>query len=156
MRGAPHSGLASAIRRTRQRTSPSVGGRPGGLLERQAQKRRKATRCQRTTVPGLTTRRTSRQCDQARESVTQKNRSDHARRGRRRRRWRDGELLAQGQVLDGEVGVGLTGRLGGAENGEQEREHGAHLAPAALVKGADTAPNITGRSGFGERQGLSS
>lgn len=64
-----------AMRRTRSRTLRAVGGRPGGRWEREVQNRRKAKPCQRTTVFGWTTARTSRQRDQVRESATQKIRS---------------------------------------------------------------------------------
>jgi hypothetical protein len=86
--GAPHGGLACAICRRRQRVRRSMGGRPGGRRERQVQKRRKAQRCQRTTVAGFTRTRASRQRDHVRESATQKTRSVQSRwgRGRRRRR----------------------------------------------------------------------
>ncbi len=48
----------------------TMGGRPGTRREHQVQTRRKAERCQRITVPGLT----SRQRDHAPESATQKSR----------------------------------------------------------------------------------
>ena len=54
IRGAPHKGLASAIRATRARTSALTRGRPPGALERTDQYWRKRRRCHRRTVSGVT------------------------------------------------------------------------------------------------------
>ena len=52
IRGAPHKGLAAAIRATRARSSPLTRGRPPGEVERPAQYWRKRRRCHRRTVSG--------------------------------------------------------------------------------------------------------
>jgi hypothetical protein len=88
MRGAPQVELAVAMRRTRSRTSRPVGVRPGGRRDFQVQKRRKAVRCQRTTVSGRTIARASRQRDHVHDSAIQKRRSVQSRGGRGRRRLR--------------------------------------------------------------------
>ena len=88
MRGAPQVELAVAMRRTRSRTSWPVGVRPGERRDFQVQKRRKAVRCQRTTVAGRTIARASRQRDHAHDSAIQKRRSVQSRVGRGRRRLR--------------------------------------------------------------------
>jgi hypothetical protein len=43
----------------------------------------------------------------------------------------DGELLAKGEILDGQVGAGIQGRPGGADEGDKEREHPPILRPWA-------------------------
>jgi hypothetical protein len=65
---------------TSAETSLSAGLREWDF---QRQKKRKPARCQRTTVSGLTTTRTSAQRDQRRVSTSRKARSDLPRRGRK-------------------------------------------------------------------------
>src|SRR6266516_4223561 len=52
MRGAPHSGLSTLIRRINARRSASICGRPRRERDFQCQYRRKPARCQRTRVSG--------------------------------------------------------------------------------------------------------
>src|SRR6516225_206235 len=52
IRGAPHSGLSTLMRRIRARRSASICGRPPRHRDFQRQYRRKPARCQRTTVSG--------------------------------------------------------------------------------------------------------
>ena len=83
IRGAPQVGFSRAIWRMRSRSSLSMRGlpwRPG--RDRHRQNRRKPSRCQRTTVSGCTTTRTSAHRDQSRRRKTQKSRSVVDSRGR--------------------------------------------------------------------------
>ena len=76
IRGAPHSGLAAAIFRTRAMISALTGGRPTvGRLESLAQCSRKRRRCQRRTVSGVTMTRDCLHPAQTLASPTQKRRS---------------------------------------------------------------------------------
>ena len=43
----------------------------------------------------------------------------------------DGELLAKGEILDGQVGAGTQGRPGGGDEGDKEREQPPILRPWA-------------------------
>jgi hypothetical protein len=43
----------------------------------------------------------------------------------------DGDLLAKGKILDGQVGAGTQGRPGGGDEGDKEREHTPILRPGA-------------------------
>src|SRR5205823_11831315 len=52
MRGAPHSGLSTLIRRISARRSASIWGRPPKERDFQRQSWRKPARCQRTRVSG--------------------------------------------------------------------------------------------------------
>src|SRR5438034_7236741 len=52
MRGAPHSGFSTLIRRISARRSASIFGRPPRERDFQRQYRRKPARCQRTRVSG--------------------------------------------------------------------------------------------------------
>src|SRR6478736_3575720 len=52
MRGAPHSGLATLIRRISARSSASICNRPPRERDFQRQYRRKPARCHRTRVSG--------------------------------------------------------------------------------------------------------
>ena len=70
--GAPQFGLARAISAMRRRRAASFRGRPNGTRDFHFQKRRKPCRCQRTTVSGLTMRRTRRQRGQTWERQDQK------------------------------------------------------------------------------------
>src|SRR3954454_17938803 len=54
MRGAPHSGLSTLIRRISARRSASICGRPPRERDFQRQYRRKPARCHRTRVSGRT------------------------------------------------------------------------------------------------------
>src|SRR5512139_2832792 len=54
MRGAPHSGLSTLIRRIRARRSASICGRPPRERDFQRQYRRKPARSHRTRVSGRT------------------------------------------------------------------------------------------------------
>jgi hypothetical protein len=54
IRGAPHSGFSTAIRRIRLRSSLSTGGRPPTEPDFQRQKARNPSRCRRTKVSGFT------------------------------------------------------------------------------------------------------
>ena len=81
--GAPQSGLAFAILRTRSRISRLIGGRPGPLRrDLNFQNSLKPFRCHRMTVSGLTTINGSCQLLQNRESKIQKRRSKFRSRGR--------------------------------------------------------------------------
>src|SRR5258705_8471875 len=70
--GAPQFGFARAISAMKRRRSASFRGRPNGTRAFHFQKRRKPCRCQRTTVSGLTMRRTRRQRGQTWERQDQK------------------------------------------------------------------------------------
>ena len=55
VRGAPHSGFSTLIRRIKARSSASICGRPPNECDFQRQYRRKPARCQRTSVSGRMT-----------------------------------------------------------------------------------------------------
>ena len=90
MRGAPHIGFSTTIRKINSRTSFEVCLLPTctRTLEISLQYIRKPARCQRTTVSGVTTMRASFHPDQNRLTVTQKSLSTNASRGRGRRRFK--------------------------------------------------------------------
>jgi hypothetical protein len=74
--GAPHRGLAVAIRAIKVRISASTGGRPTvGRRESVVQWSRKRRRCHRSTVAGVTMTRARLHPAHIRDSPTQKNRS---------------------------------------------------------------------------------
>jgi hypothetical protein len=76
MRGAPHSGLAVAIRVIRARISALIGGRPPVVrAESLVQYSRKRRRCHRRTVSGVTITRDCLHPAQTLVSTTQKSRS---------------------------------------------------------------------------------
>ena len=54
----------------------------------------------------------------------------------------NGDLLAKGEILDGQVGVGTQADSGGGDEGEKEREHPPILRPGRR----DGNPCKTGRS----------
>ena len=83
MRGAPHSGLAVAMRVIRARISALMGGRPPVVRpESLVQYSRKRRRCHRRTVSGVTMTRDCLQPAQIRARPTQKRRSVLRNRGR--------------------------------------------------------------------------
>src|SRR6266404_1998216 len=98
IRGAPQPGFSVAMRRMSVRRSALIEGRPVGR-DRQRQKRRKPRRCQRMTVAGRTMASVSRQPGQ------------------------DRELLAQGEVLQNEVGAGTEQGADSGREGAQQGEH---------------------------------
>ena len=55
MRGAPHSGFSTLIRRIKARSSALICGRPPNGRDFQHQYRRKPARCQRKSVSGRMT-----------------------------------------------------------------------------------------------------
>src|SRR5207237_5873381 len=123
MRGAPQRGLASAIVRTSSATSEPTDGRPvRPRRDLQVQKARKPCRCQRITVSGRTTWSASRH-------------PAH--------RLEQGELLAERQVLQREIGMAPERSTGGA----QESEYEGHCAQRR------SAPfrRPVSRSSFGKR-----
>ncbi len=87
MRGAPQSGFASAMVRTRSASSEPTRGRPARpRRDFQVQKARKPCRCQRITVSGRTRWSASRHPAHWLESHTQRRRSRHPNCGRFDRR----------------------------------------------------------------------
>ncbi len=99
IRGAPQSGLASAIFRIRWLTSGLTPGRPARLcLEIQVQKRRSPCRCQLRTVSGRTNKKAFRQLGQIRDSQAKNNRSAARSRGRGDCRHHR-QLLTQRKIL---------------------------------------------------------
>jgi hypothetical protein len=125
MRGAPQSGLASAMVRTRFASSEPTDGRPvRPRREFQVQKARKPCRCQRITVSGRTRWSASRHAAQWLESHTQKRRG--ARIVSRRTATEQGKLLPERQVLDREIGAGSE-RRAGCERRSFDRWHCACL-----------------------------
>ncbi len=83
MRGAPQSGFASVMVRTRSAISDAMGGRPvRPWRDFQVQKTRKPCRCQRITVSGRTRCSASRHPAHRLESHTQRRRSRRPNRGR--------------------------------------------------------------------------
>src|SRR5882724_11319602 len=87
MRGAPQSGFASAMVRTRSASSEPTRGRPARpRRDFQVQKARKPCRCQRITVSGRTRWSASRHPAHWLESHTQRRRSRRPNRGRFDRR----------------------------------------------------------------------
>ena len=76
MRGAPQPGFSRHILRIRSRTSLEMTGRPGFPQRTfQVQNKRKAARCQATTVSGLTMASAERQSRQRRERQIHNSRS---------------------------------------------------------------------------------
>ena len=83
MRGAPQRGFSRHILRIRSRTSRETTGRPRWPRRTfQVQNRRKAARCQATTVSGLTMVSAERQWHQRRERQIHKRRSPDVNFGR--------------------------------------------------------------------------
>jgi hypothetical protein len=126
MHGAPHNGWPAQL-----------GGRGrayGGRRERQVQTRRKAERCQRTTVAGLTSTRTSRQRDQAHATAPPR------RAGRSKRGEGEGagaeewQAAAEGEILEGERAAGSERGSGYGKYGQQEREHRGDLSVRATLR----------------------
>ena len=117
MRGAPHRGFAAAIRLTKAWTSASMGGRPPvGRQESRVQYSRKRRRCHRRTVSGVTITRgrfppgpDSGQPDPEEAITSAERRSGHL-------SFVYGELLTQGQILEGQVAVAAT------EEGEKPKQ----------------------------------
>src|SRR5690349_23697901 len=74
MRGAPHVGFSTIIRKINSRTSFDVCRLPTGLLtlEISFQYKRNPPLCQRTTVSGVTATRDCCHADQNRRTTTQK------------------------------------------------------------------------------------
>src|SRR5882724_10218092 len=75
IRGAPHVGFSTTMRKINSRTSFGVGLLPTCLrtLEISRQYIQKPVRCQRTTVSDVTMRRDCFQAEQTRRAITQKN-----------------------------------------------------------------------------------
>src|SRR6266481_5013473 len=84
IRGAPHVGFSTSIRKINSRTSFGVRFLPTCLrtLEIRRQYIQKPVRCQWTTVSGVTMRRDCFQADQTRRAITQKSLSKRPRLGR--------------------------------------------------------------------------
>jgi hypothetical protein len=117
MRGAPHKGFAAAMFLTRAVISALTGGRPPvGRRVSWVQYSRKRRRWHRRTVSGDAMTRARLQPVQTLASPTQQ---AVERTGLRPgyRSLVDGELLAQGQVLEGELAVAADGGRGGAGAG---------------------------------------
>jgi hypothetical protein len=129
IRGAPHSGLAAAIFRTRAMMSALTGGRPTvGRPESLAQCSRKRRRCQRGTVSGVTITSDRLHPAQTLASPTQKGRR-RTKFGPRHRPPVDGELVPQGQVLDCELAVATEEEGEKPKQVEQEGDHELRLCP---------------------------
>ena len=125
MRGAPQSGFAVAIRVTRARISAVTRGRPTeGRAESRAQYSRKRRRCQRRTVSGVTITSDCLQPVHTLASPTQKSRSVARSFGRADGSSVDGELLAQGEILEGELTVAAD------EEGEEPKRGGKTVRPS--------------------------
>ena len=106
MRGAPHKGFAAAIFLTRAVISALTGGRPPvGRRESWVQYSRKRRRCHRRKVSGdrMTRARFQPVQDSGQPDPQQAVQRTELRPGYRS--LVDGELLAQGQVLEGELAV---------------------------------------------------
>ena len=117
IRGAPHKGFIAAIFLTRAAISALMDGRPSrGRPESLVQCSRKRRRCHRRTVSGVTMRRGRLHPAHTRDSQTQKSRSLRAQPRPARRPLVHGELLAQGEVLQGELA------LAAAEEREESKQ----------------------------------
>lgn len=89
MRGAPHKGLASDIRRISDRRSVCTPGRPDRRRDVHVQNSRKPCRCHARTVAGVTSTIAGRHPGHKRDNQTQRARSADVRwRRRDRERWR--------------------------------------------------------------------
>jgi hypothetical protein len=90
MRGAPHVGFSTTIRKINSRTSFEIRLLPAGLpnLEISLPYTRKPARCQRTIVSGVTTIKASFQADQNWRAMIQKSLSMRPIIGRGRRRFK--------------------------------------------------------------------
>jgi hypothetical protein len=119
MRGAPHRGFAAAMRRTKGLIAGSMGGRPPvGRRESWVQYSRKRRRCHRRTVsvrshdyegtlpPGPD----SGQPDPEKAITSAERRPGH-------RSFEHGELLTQGQILEGQLAVAAK-----KEEGEKPKQ----------------------------------
>ena len=95
MRGAPHVGFSTTIRKINSRTSFDVCRLPMGLLtlETSFQYKRNPPLCQRTTVSGVTARRDRCHADQNRRMATQKSLSSRSSLGCGCRRFRTASCL---------------------------------------------------------------
>jgi hypothetical protein len=83
MRGAPHVGFSTFMRRISWRISELISGRPGRRhLDRTRQNNRNPARCQDTTVSGCTMIKASLHPDHTRRSTIQNSRSRRCNRGR--------------------------------------------------------------------------
>ena len=130
IRGAPHRGLAVATLLTRVLIAASMGGRPaGGRPERVIQWRRKRRRCQLSTVAGATITRGllpggphPGQPDPQEAIAPLKSRPVH-------RPLVDGQLLPQGEVLEGELALAAAQEREEPEHVEQEGDHRAGFSP---------------------------
>jgi hypothetical protein len=129
MRGAPDKGFAVAIVLTSAAISVLTGGRlPRDRSERRVQYSRKRRRCHRRTVSGETMTSACRQPVQTLVRPAQ-NRRCRAEPRPGRRSLVDGELLAQGKVLEGELTVAAD-----VERHESKQADAARLCrPAALA-----------------------
>jgi hypothetical protein len=86
--------------------------------------------------------RASRQRDHVRDSAIQKRRSVQAR-GAGTSAPENGELVAKGEILDGQVGAGADGRPGSRDEGEEEPNHWPILRPWAVSWNPWKPPKIT-------------
>src|ERR1700682_2994192 len=115
MRGAPQSGFASAMVRTRSASSEPIGGRPvRPRRDFQPQKTRKPCRCQRITLSGRTSWSAfSPSGPMAREPHPEETIEAPELRSLRSTA-EQGKLLPEPQVLEPEVGAGSERRAQGA------------------------------------------
>jgi hypothetical protein len=143
MRGAPQSGFASAMVRTRFASSEPTGGRPvRPRRDFQVQKARKPCRCQRITVSGRT------RCTASRHPAGGEPHPEGSIEVPELRSLRSateqGKLLPERQVLEREVSAGPERRAQGAQQSEYE----GHCAPWFACR----SPIVQSRDRFGKRQ----
>jgi hypothetical protein len=151
MRGAPHRGVAAAIFLTRAAISARMGGRPPvGRPERWVQYSRKRRRCHRRTVSGETMTRAwlapagPDSCQPDPQQAV-----DRAELRAGQRPLVDAELLAQGQVLEGELAMAAEEEREEPEQVEQKCEHRAEI-----VAGSEpTDQPLAGRTRYWRRTG---
>ena len=121
---APQSGSAAAIFRTRATISALTGGRPRvGRAESLAQCSRKRRRCQRRTVSGVTN---TRDCLQSCPDPGQPNPEEAIRRaqpGPAKGSLVHGDLVTQGEILEGKVAVAAAEEGEETKQVEQEGDH---------------------------------
>jgi len=122
MRGAPQGGFAAASFPIMAVISIAMRGRPpGGRHERWAQDARRRRRCQRRTVSGGTMTSAGRQPVPGQADPEETVHGAQPRPGSCS--FLDGELLAQGEVLEGELAVAADEEGEQLEKAEHEGNH---------------------------------
>ena len=125
--GAPHRGFIAVMFLMRAVISALIGGRPTrGRPESLVQCSRKRRRCHRRTVSGDTMTRACLQPAQTLASPTHEA-IHRAQSGPRHRSFVHGELLTQGEVLQGELAVAAAEEREESNQVEHEGDHHARI-----------------------------